>query len=455
MSIRLIPAIKTPQFVSTLPPFSNFAFIDERYGYNYPLHRIFSQLRVLGYKTMIIEDIPSVGFSKEDDQDLLDSGIVLPCQSLKRLSFFNKKITEIRDISYITDEDFLGYAIMKYSINRWIVFESVIKTSRFDNNFIHTQREYEVNVVSSIFTIKGILFCQQNIRTNRCAHATLRTCLSMLHNDADYSYKKMNDVLKQSGLPNLKDSKGDSLGLSPDQIFTILNHENINYSQMSYFSRDDKKGRYKDNPDIPFQSFLYGSIESGYPAILGFSFPEESQGHVIPILGHTFNEDTWVPDAEKTYFKISSRKQYIQSESWVSTYICHDDNFGSYYCLPRHYLTDEYNVFVVSINPTNTKYDAIYAESQAALCLYEMLVEIKKKKPSNLWLQRLINRFSGGWFVLRTLHLNSVEYIKHLRSLTGWGTDSVIPEKIFKILQKSLPEHIWMVEISLPEVFPC
>jgi hypothetical protein len=79
----------------------------------------------------------------------------------------------------------------------------------------------------------------------------------------------------------------------------------------------------------PFQKYLYGSIESGYPAIIIFgTTAEDGSLHAIPIFGHTFNQDTWVPNAEGSYFKVGEGTKYIPSESWLSMFVAHDDNWG-------------------------------------------------------------------------------------------------------------------------------
>lgn len=92
-----------------------------------------------------------------------------------------------------------------------------------------------------------------------------------------------------------------------------------------------------------FQRELYGFIESGTPALLGFQLDASPEGpgsrHVIPVFGHTFNEDTWLPQAHRSYF--GSKLSYYPSENWLSTFVVHDDNFGPYLCLPRHFLQQE------------------------------------------------------------------------------------------------------------------
>src|SRR6185437_3386454 len=114
--------------------------------------------------------------------------------------------------------------------------------------------------------------------------------------------------------------------LSGQQILDVITAKGCRYCY-GRFAKGEK-------PPIPYRKYIYGSVESGLPALLGFQFdmgqPEES-GHIIPVLGHTFNADTWIPRAAFSYFILGQSTRYVPSESWVSTYIIHDDNWGSNY----------------------------------------------------------------------------------------------------------------------------
>src|SRR5690606_35690058 len=103
-------------------------------------------------------------------------------------------------------------------------------------------------------------------------------------------------------------------------------------------------------PGLEFQRLLYDFIESGRPALLGFELaPHPTSGersrHVVPIFGHTFNEDLWVPEAERHYF--AHTRASSPAESWLSIYLAHDDIFGPSVCLPRHYLgRDQFRLLI-------------------------------------------------------------------------------------------------------------
>jgi len=371
-----------------------------------------------------------------------------------RLSFFSVELKDKECVSTLQEKSFLGYAILKKILLedgrfRWIVFESVIAVTRHENNYLHKLRKYKVCVGGQLFSVGGVLYCQQNGLTNVCAHATLRTCLSIITPPADFSYSLMNKILKEGGKPHVIRH-----GLDVEQICLILKAAGVKYSIKSSIPLSGSDQENESYP-IPYQSFLYGSIESGYPALLGFSL-EQGEGHIIPVFGHTFNEDTWVPAAKISYFEIGKDTRYVPSETWVSTYICHDDNFGSYYCLPRNYLTEEKNaITVIALRPAQTEVDAILAEAIAADYLYTLVPIIVKEGELNEWARRLARAINEkhGWFVLRTLCMSSDDYIEHLRLLKGWDSKT-IPTKLIAALSVGLPQLLWVVEISLPELFP-
>lgn len=441
-------AISSPQLVNVSRPFSNFSFIAEKFGFGRPIHRIFSQIRFLEAQTLIIEQIASVGFSADDDLDLKEAGHVLIDEPLIRLGFFTKKFEKIEELSSVEDDDFIGYVILKKTATksgpRFKIFESVLKRTKFKNNYIHRMKRYNVNIGGKFFNVAGVIYGQQNGITNVCAHVALRTCLSLAIPAGDFSYRKMNKILSDSGMPF------DGGGLSKEQILKIIESQGIKYRVLETEVDDIK---------MPYQAYLYSSIESGYPALLGFSFEFESEGkkekqyHIIPVFGHTFNQDTWVPNAERSYFKIGKDTRYIPSEAWVSTYICHDDNFGSNFCLPRLYLSSD-ALTVIALRPKEAEYDGIDAEAVALDYLNTLIEKIAEEEKPAGWMERLIWAVQklGGWVVLRASFVSCEEYIEHLKLLKGWDYKT-IPQAVIVELSSGLPSYLWIVEISLPEIF--
>lgn len=96
---------------------------------------------------------------------------------------------------------------------------------------------------------------------------------------------------------------GAGLGLKPKDIEDVLSGLNLAFDKIVH---EPSK-----NLLLPteYQRDLYGSIESGFPALVGFEMDDTTAGmaggaprHVIPVFGHTLNEDTWLPEAHRAYF---------------------------------------------------------------------------------------------------------------------------------------------------------
>lgn len=321
-----------PEFTNLRRPFSNFDFVDRTFPGVQPLRRVLSQVRAHGAKTMVTErlDIDDAEDLREENADLqLLSGDNVESH-VWRLSFFRQEYTASSFDKKPLNDGFLGYVILKHDESPSIgvstrVFESVILPGRHDNNYTRGSQRWSCCVASRSLTVDGYLYAQQNGLTNSCAHVACRTVAARFHHHGDMTYREMNN-LPEVGIDHV--NKKASEGLASDEIEAILGAAGATCFIADYTAV---------KPGInapPFQKCLYGSIESGYPAILFFA-TEGGDYHAIPVFGHTFNEDIWVPNADRYYF-IGPGTSYIPSEQWLSMYIAHDDNWGPNYCIPRH-----------------------------------------------------------------------------------------------------------------------
>lgn len=447
MNFREAPGQVVDWFDTGRSHFSNFRYLDEYFQYSPVLRRIFSLARKLGYQSLLVEQI------LERDSDLLalenaDLKIAQPnfSQSLVlRLSFW------LCPKGTPNPEDhFLGYAVVKMDhfddeeplIQH--VYESVLKQPRTsqENNFVHCEKKFTVNTAIGKCTVKGVLYAQQNRRTFACAHVALRTILTSTTGE-DISYHEINMIA------GMKPVQGKE-GLDPPEIEAVLSAKSLSFGTIRHRPHIKKDGEVLKYPG-EFQRDLYGFIESGAPAMLGFEVrPRRKQpsNHVIPVFGHTFNDDTWVPEAKKSYFPKAGA--HYSSEAWLSAYIAHDDNFGPYFCLPRHFLQKRQFRLLVGINRFPTKMHAVDVETVA----FDYLKHMVKALPPNPcgWYRRLNVYVSLGIVVLRTLMVSRQEYVWHIRNLECYDglelEDTAINE-----LEAHLPEYFWMVEVAAPELF--
>ncbi|MDA3925852.1 MAG: hypothetical protein PF904_14245 [Kiritimatiellae bacterium] len=324
------------EFFSVIRPFSFFDFVEERFCGISPLRRIFSQARNLKAKTMVVEEIQHSLEIAQENEDIETRYKLSPVTRVFRLSFFSKKFSTVKGLSSATDHDFIGYAVIKSDrfsreeLNGIRVFESVLHTSSYPNNCVKNKPVWLCEICGFSFRVEGYIYAQQNNMTNVCAHVALRSVISSFHPEGDISYREINEIV---GIDHVTRKAGgkDGEGLYFNEMVKVLGHYNLTCFGVDYQNPE------LDIPDIPFHKFIYGSVESGYPSLLMFATKNNS-GHVIPVFGHTFNEDTWVSNADLSYFKAGQDLEYIPSESWLSMYLAHDDNFGSNFCIPRRYL---------------------------------------------------------------------------------------------------------------------
>jgi hypothetical protein len=275
---------------------------------------------------------------------------------VRRLLFLKTDVGE-----EVGPSDLLGYAVFKEDringrgVPEFHVYESVFTLARdaTQNNYIHCSRAYKLKTTLGELSVRGVLYTQQNDLTFVCAHVCLRTVVASVLPEADVSYSKINEIV---GIDHIALKVGGGSGLGPDQMGAVLGAFGLDYSQIIHEPTDGNLALPGD-----YQSDLHGVIESGQPALLGFEMSGASNArHIIPVMGHTFNEDTWVAPATRGYF--DGGLSYYPSENWLSTYVVHDDNFGPYFCLPRHFLKKDNFRLILSL-----KRHASFSEARGIL----------------------------------------------------------------------------------------
>lgn len=377
------------RLVDLTQPFSSFDLIDDEFQGIPAVRRCFSLARSFGCQTLVIEDISPEGIIADENSELVDlySGYV--CRDLKRLSFWKSNFKTDRGISGRTNDDLVGYVILKHDyvpvlVDHWHIFEAVFKKYEHEHNCVPSPGNYQARFLDKSFSVKGVLYCQQNSLNKACAHVALRSLLSRLVPDENISYRKLNEIARQVS----SKSYNPADGLTVERMQGILKTFNIGYTDLDYEAAS------KNNPnirkDIPYQKHLYAGIESGCGGLLGFSMSgpkAEDAKHIIPFYGHTFNKDTWAPDADISYFNIGGNVGYIPSEMWTSSFIGHDDNFGPNFCVPRLYVKPEQVQYVVELKKPKACYGGLIAEAQALQFLYSLHPNLGDG--NNRWTERL------------------------------------------------------------------
>lgn len=408
------------------PIHSNFNFIDRFFDSEHTVRRIFSLARKLDLCSFLVESIDSHNERIQEDDNLLrQCNCDFTNSQVWRVSFFASE----KDHRPALD-DFLGYAVIRKEFfknrrHNLFIYESILKPYRHElhNNFIHCKRTYKVAYPFGIFDITGVLYAQQNGLSFVCAHVALRSVLSLLLPEGDISYAEINQLAEITQYP--------VPGLRTHEITQILAKKNI-------ISKEESPASLEKTKKVSFYSSLYGNIESGCPSLLAFNTTNSS--HVVPVIGHTFNEDTWVSDARKFYFGLN---EYYSSEGWLSTYIIHDDNFGPYLCIPRNFIEKGNFLHLWGLNQCK---DALCFEKTELVAL-EILNSFIDLNPMLYisWYDRLVHFVKNKQIVLRSIFIRREQYIQFLQNY--WLEEYILDRF------KKLPEFFWMVEISCPELF--
>jgi hypothetical protein len=378
-----------------------------------------------------------------------------------RVSFFANRFKRPSGIEKASENDIIGYAILTQDQfpndqGRWRIYESVIKKSCHVHNFIHGEQDWTCSVSGSQFTIPGYLYAEQNGITNVCAHAALRTATARF-TPGGLSYRRMNQLV---GIDHKR--KKATAGLNSDQIVRILEH-----SGARCFVGDFTR---KKAPPVPFQKYIYNGIESGFPAIIFFgTTTSQDDYHVVPVFGHTFNQDTWVPTAETSYFGADTTP--ITSDSWLSMFIAHDDNWGSNLCIPRHYLQTKLHpvsnhtrsrggahasvqsvAYIIGTVPKQVELSPLRAEAIGADYLFTILPQLPNTD-TNKWSSRLLEFAKKNQLVLRPLLISGSEYASHLQRIADWRYKQIKRNLITDIRNAFQDRPLWMIELSVPELF--
>ena len=432
---------------------SNFCFLDEfltrcgMYPYQASLLRTLSLARKLDFSCMLLDEIASTDskvLAEENSAIAKEKSDYIESKVYK-FSFFKNVVEE----NQIRPEHFLGYAVFKtdYFRNRepfGYIFESVMSPPRdhIQNNFLHCRRRYSVtNSIGSGFIVEGALYAQQSTYSFVCAHVALRTVLACVLPEGDISYSTIAQLSKSRN------------GLEPDEMSCVFNGLGIQYQKLAFEPSNKKESI---SADIDFMKIMYGHVESNCPVILGFEGTPDRQGksrrHVVPVLGHTFNEDSWVPPSNRAYF--GHTLSYHPSEQWLSSHLIHDDNFGAYYCVPKNFITRDNFRLLFGISSNHLALQANKAEAIALGWLYQYAVKLPAQdNENNRWFNLFQIYATLGLLVLRPIFVSKKDYLAHLCcSLDVISGEHVETDTVNRCHQ-SLPEEFWMVEVSSPELF--
>jgi hypothetical protein len=451
--------------------FSNFDFVDTHFAGCVTIRRLFSlaRARCRNFSTVVVEDVPPAGAVADENTELLRLYSDYRCEAIKRISFWRIPITNTDELRAADADACLGWAIVKHDhatlpmrraspgiparvaslYDDWHVFESVTVKYAHEHNYVPGAPMFSVQIGdrASLVRLRGWLYCQQNTLNKSCAQVALRTLATAFLNDPELPYSRLNslrpsDPTQPNWLP------GD--GLRPRAIEAILNALGIPFDSLYYPDRPEKEDARRTRA---YQRYLYAGVEAGTGSLLGFNLdgPGASDScHIIPVFGHTFNEDTWAPRGEGAYFRVGETIRYIPSEAWVSSFLIHDDNYGSDFCLPKRFVRRRSVNYVVALRPAGFASSCLDAEAVGSHLFYSLLPRLIAI--SHPWLRRLLTFVSRHELILRTAPITREEYEAELRAMSDWSGE-VEESGTVDSLRSLLRDHMWIVEVSVPDLF--
>jgi len=431
-------------------PFSLFDFAEKYLGATAPIRRFLTLGRQRNAVSLVVESVPAASSVESENEAIRRMYPDYVNQSLLRVSFWKKSISTPEDLEGCDDQDCVGYALFKQdvipseNVDRWQIFESVVRKYPHPHNYSRVLKQLSFRVGGKEFSIPGCLYAQQNTFNKACAQVALRSLIATRLADPDVSCEQINEYAREVG------AVVPGKGLNTAQISHVLDKYNIPHVAIDYVSSPDLK------VDFPYEKLVYSGIESGAGALLAFgmSGPQApSVGHIIPCYGHTFNEDAWGPQAESAYFRIGESIRYIPSRAWCSSFIAHDDNFGANLCIPMSLLNADQVVYAVELLPDGYAYSGAEAEVASADYFYSLLPQLPSEVIlDNAWVGRLIDYVFNQQLILRSVSVSRDAYISSLKEARDWSGAGELDE-VVESLARQLPPLMWMVEVTVPEIF--
>jgi hypothetical protein len=101
--------------------------------------------------------------------------------------------------------------------------------------------------------------------------------------------------------------------------------------------------------------------------------------------------------------------------------------------------------------PKEVKLNPVRAEVIGADYLFTILPQLPPDK--NLWARRLLFYAKSHLLVLRPYLLNASEYTVHLARVRDWRGKRLQTELISALKVNLTKERLWMIELSVPELF--
>jgi hypothetical protein len=362
---------------------------------------------------------------------------------LKRLLYLLLSLKEKNKLNYIgmDEEKEKNNIINFYDEKEEKIAEISLRGDRLNTiEKLWINPEYLKDKFRYYIKTPGVIFIQQDNYAGTCSHACVRMLASFFNLHDELTFEKIGQMLRNTSFP--------TSGLNTEEVIEILKKIGTNPLVYSFTKGKTKEGFIQYWAD----EIIYYYIESGIPCYVALE-TRGGTGHAIVIIGHTFDEHAWWPEAQPAYYHAGN---YIKPTNWIN-FIIHDDNFGPYLTMDTSLRKNIYKVIIPF--PYKDNKLKIYPE-QAEELAYSFIVENrenfrKHSKIEDIHVGNFIKHLKNNALVLRTFLIEKeifLESIKKSYRISQKLKRIYLSPLIQNILLKNL-NKFWLVEISIPELF--
>ncbi|GMU23812.1 MAG: hypothetical protein AMXMBFR13_38900 [Phycisphaerae bacterium] len=434
-----------------------FAELLAHLGGGTALGRIFRLVQAAGCRAVVVEPNPTeTEYRKEHEVFYSQVMAVDPHAKPIRLHFFEDGPASLAEIAE-HDKRYLGWcdirpAPMGTVSNAFIDTRVFVRTNS-DYLFVTCQKQFEVSWPDGrVFAVRAFPYVQQDGAVVRCAQAAL-TGIAQFYG-SELRGPDFTDIGKAypSGMRAIP-----SRGLIPPQIGLGIEKIGLEPVIHDYTLVPDEHKEI-----LHCEQVIYRYIESGIPVLIGVDAGREM--HALVVIGHTFTPDSWLAHTARLYYeRPKSGFSYHCSTTWIERFVVQDDNLGPYMLTPSDFIQYVACKLVVVPLPRSTFLAAEEAELFAAdlfrpagqdICSV-LGAFIKKseddQKPlhpdTKFWYEQFQSQVYGLELVLRTSLRDAVGWKRSMESCESVAAFRSVLDKL------PLPENVWVVEISWPEIF--
>lgn len=394
----------------------------------------------MGVKSLVVEDsltradVVTEINHLEEWAEIADGEV-----TARTITFLSSGVRHGQDLAGVSSANIIGQVTIitfpMMSGPRSYVYEALIRlpgkkagAEQLLNNHISIVGDLRITLGDFEHVVSGSYFCQQNGVTSICGHCAVRMLIRTL-TSSPVSVQMLNQ---------LWDYDPHTRSISTSQVAAALRH--FGMTPVLYDLTQKSVGA-DAGWDIPA---LLADSASATLLVLG----GKSVDHIVPLLGHTVNSDEWHPIGATLH--RHGEDTASSSSLWTDHLVIHDDLLGPYYCLSKAGLLHARPAnlepkLVITVLPLNVLVSPSQAENFARQILCNL---INKLKPLDMakgrWWQHLVDGRERR--VFRTTLITRDAYLASL-------PDAEDEDWIKAQLAASLPDRMWMSEISVPNLF--